>query len=151
MSRFTPLSTGVAVATATLILGAAGCAMNSQSTATTDETDSAALTTASADNPQTVAQADTSMPASPATDVTIPAAMPATEPAPVTTTAMANDSATVPLMDQPPAAGTPTYPSSTDTSTATSSAPASTTTSNIDTTSTNPDSEPIRPPRSDRN
>jgi hypothetical protein len=158
MSRkFTPLSTGVAAATATLILGIAGCAMNSQPASTTDQTDTAGLSRESTDNSQApvVAQADTSaMPAataSPATDVT-PAAVPAAEPAPVTTTAMANDGATVPLMDQPPAAGTPTYPSSTastDTSASTPSA-SSTTVPGID-ANTTPTSDRALPPRSDRN
>ncbi len=73
--RFNPVTTGVAAATASLILALAGCAMGTR-TASTDETDTAGLSRESNANSQApVAQGDSStMPAATRADTTTPTA-----------------------------------------------------------------------------
>ncbi|WP_457424060.1 hypothetical protein [Roseateles sp. P5_E7] len=135
--RFNPLSTGVAIATAGLILGIAGCAGT--------RTDTAGLSRESTDNSQAVvAQADT--PVMPAPVATV-AAAPVIEPAPAAVP-MASDTAAIPPADQAPAittTTTTTYPSSPEPSTSVST---TTTTPAAPVTTVN--EEPL-PPRSDRN
>jgi len=142
--RFSPLSTGVAIATASLILGIAGCA-GTQTTSTVDQTDTAGLSREATDNSQAVvAQAD-----APVMPAPVETASPATviEPAPAAAP-MASDTAAIPPADQAPAittTTTTTYPSSPEPSTSVSTI---TTTPAAPVTTVN--EEPL-PPRSDRN
>lgn len=145
-NRFNPMSTGVAVATATVILGIAGCAMGTQ-TASTDQTDAAGLSRESTQNSQSVAQADTStMPSTAPMGAPVTPAGQWVEPAPAAAP-IPNDTAVIPSADQSTAmaAPAPAYPSTTTASTGTGMATAT----SAD-TGTNSSDQPL-PPRSDRN
>ncbi|MEO6277269.1 MAG: hypothetical protein ABIP59_05565, partial [Roseateles sp.] len=133
-----------AVATASLILGIAGCAMSTQP-ASTDQTDTAGLSREATDNSQaSMAQADTStastMPSTTAAALPVTASGQWAEPAPVAAP-LVSDTAAIPPADQAPMASTTPAPST--------DMPATTTTST--TTDPMPSSEQALPPRSDRN
>jgi hypothetical protein len=144
MSRkFSPLSAAVAVATASVIVTVAGCAMGTRSN---ESTNTAGLSRESTQNSQAVDAANT--PPAPGTMTANASATPPaqwTAPGRATTAMPGNDTAMVPPADQSASTSTPStaYPPST-----TSPMPSSSDTSSAMTTASK---EPSLAPRSDRN
>ena len=154
--RFNPLSTAVAIATATVLVAAGGCAMGTRS-----NDDNAALSHEPDRSPKSMEQGapssaldqsamtTTTVETSPAPVVQLSEASPAIQPAQETTVIAQGDTSATPAV--PPQTSAPLYTSSsTDTTAATTTTTTTPSTSSTDTSLRSGSDQPLAP-RADRN